>query len=73
MKKLFYIDYPQESLEGHPHTYRCVYCKLVTTEINGSLQGHAPTCDYRLKLESEGYEKDANLSSRSYETADDFD
>ncbi len=73
MKKPYYIDYPQEPVEGQAHTYRCAYCKIVTTKINGSLQGHLPNCEYRLKLEQAGFEKNANSTAASYSTADDFD
>ena len=73
MKKPFYIDDPQQHVEGQAHTYQCVYCKVVTTKINGSLQGHLPSCDYRLKLEQAGYEKDDCSSASSYASADDFD
>lgn len=57
MKKLFYIDYPQEHLEGQMHTYRCAFCKVITTKINGNLDGHLPSCEYRLKLEKAGFEQ----------------
>ncbi len=73
MKKSYYIDYPQEPLEGQAHVYRCAYCKVVTTKINGNLQGHLPTCDYRLKLEQDGFEKSDDSGSSSYSSADDFD
>lgn len=73
MKKPYYIDYPQEHVEGKAHTYRCLSCKVVTTQINGSLQGHLPTCEYRLKLEREGFEKGDESNTSSYSTADDFD
>lgn len=73
MIKTYYIDYPQEHLEGQAHTYRCVYCKVVTTKINGSLQGHLPDCEYRLKLEREGFEKNDSPSAPGYSSADDFD
>jgi hypothetical protein len=73
MKKAYYIDYPQEHVEGQAHTYRCVYCKVVTTKINGSLQGHLADCDYRVKLEREGFEKTENSNSPAYLSADDFD
>jgi len=56
MKKLFYIDYPQEHVEGKDHTYRCAYCKVITTTINGRLEGHLPTCAYRIQKESKGFE-----------------
>jgi DNA-directed RNA polymerase subunit RPC12/RpoP len=52
MKKLYYIDFPQEHLEGQMHRYRCVYCKVETTTINGSLEGHLPSCEYRIKLKN---------------------
>ena len=73
MKKSYYIDYPQEHVEEQSHTYRCVYCKVVTTKINGSLQGHLPTCDYRLKLERDGFEKNGDSNSPSYTNTDEFD
>jgi len=56
MRKLFYIDYPQEQIEGKAHVYRCVYCKKETTAINGKLEGHLDDCDYRKELEASGYE-----------------
>lgn len=73
MIRTYYIDYPQEHLEGQAHTYRCVYCKVVTTKINGSLQGHLPDCTYRLKLEHDGFERNQNPNSPSCSAADDFD
>jgi hypothetical protein len=73
MKKLFYIDYPQEHLEGQAHTYRCVHCKEVTTKINGSLEGHLPTCEYRLKLENAGYDAEKLSEKITTSTCDDFD
>jgi hypothetical protein len=75
MKKLFYIDYPQEHIEGQMHRYRCVHCKEETTVINGRLDGHHKTCEYRAKLEAAGYESEAASPSSklvSHE-ADDFD
>jgi hypothetical protein len=73
MKKDYYIDYPQEHVEGQAHTYRCAYCKVVTTKVNGSLQGHLPSCDYRLKLERAGFERNENPNSANYSEADDAD
>jgi hypothetical protein len=73
MKKLFYIDYPQEHVENQAHSYRCVYCKVGTTTINGSLEGHLPSCEYRIKQELAGYEC-KNLSEKPAScTTDDFD
>lgn len=53
MRKLFYIDYPQENFEGQATRYRCALCKEETTKINGNLEGHLPTCGYRSKLEQQ--------------------
>lgn len=57
MKRLFYIDYPQEHVEGQAHTYRCAYCKVLTTTINGNLEGHLPTCEYRIHMKNRGFEE----------------
>lgn len=56
MKKLFYIDYPQEHFEDQLHRYRCADCKIETTVINGRLEGHLATCAYRMKLTAAGYQ-----------------
>jgi len=53
MRRAFYIDYPQENFEEEKARYRCKFCKEETTKINGQLAGHLPTCEYRLKLESQ--------------------
>ena len=47
MKQAYYIDYPQEHVEGAQFRYRCAFCKLETTKINGRLEGHLPGCAYR--------------------------
>ncbi|MBC7787732.1 MAG: hypothetical protein H7Z18_09975 [Methylophilaceae bacterium] len=75
MKKLFYINYPQEHIEGHLHRYRCSHCKEETTIINGRLEGHLPLCTYRKKLENDGYEEDGVESTKNLAShdADDFD
>ena len=73
MKKRFYIDYPQEHLEGQAHTYRCVYCKVITTTINGNLEGHLPSCAYRIQLERAGYEAEALSDKTTTSACDDFD
>ena len=73
MKKPYYIDYPQEHVEGHAFTYRCAFCKVVTTKVNGTLDGHLPTCEYRLKLEHSGFEKNDNSSSLNCPPSDDTD
>ena len=73
MKKLFYIDYPQEHVEGQAHTYRCAYCKLITTAINGNLEGHLPTCDYRIKLEKAGFETGECAKNQAANVTDEED
>ena len=73
MKNLFYIDFPQEHLEGEMHKYRCVYCKVETTTINGKLEGHLPSCEYRKKLERAGYESGGLSGKPASSTTDDFD
>lgn len=73
MKKAYYIDYPQEHVEGQAHTYRCVYCKVITTKVNGSLQGHLASCEYRLELERDGFERNANSNAQSYSSCDEVD
>ncbi len=74
MKKLYYIDYPQEHVQDQMHRYQCVYCKVETTLINGKLEGHLATCQYRLKLETAGYEALASAEEKpTPQDADDFD
>ena len=70
MKKQFYIDYPQEHVEGLAHTYRCAYCKVITTTINGQLEGHLPSCQYRKRLENKGFELEG-LSTKPASSATD--
>ena len=73
MKKLYYIDYPQEHVEGQAHTYRCAFCKVLTTTINGTLEGHLPSCDYRVHLEKKGYEVNKYSKHAELTSADDYD
>ena len=74
MQKRFYIDYPQESFEGQAHRYRCLFCKEETTKINGRLEGHLPSCEYRLKLEQAGFEaQDDSESHEALAATDEFD
>ena len=75
MKKLFYIDYPQEHFEDQLHRYRCADCKIETTVINGRLEGHLATCPYRIKLTAAGYQaskQGASVDAVGHD-ADDFD
>ena len=73
MKKLFYIDYPQERFEGHTHRYRCALCKEETTKINGALEGHLPSCQYRIDLEKAGYEPEPVVAHLELNTSDEVD
>jgi hypothetical protein len=75
MKKLFYIDYPQEHFEDQLHRYRCAYCKIETTVINGKLEGHLATCPYRVKLSAAGFQASNKAASVDVvgHDADDFD
>ena len=77
MQKHFYIDFPQESFEGQAHRYRCAICKEETTKINGRLEGHLPSCEYRIKLEQAGFEAQENAQDSTEEPklvgSDDFD
>ena len=72
-KQLYYIDYPQEPFEGQMHRYRCVHCKVETTTINGKLEGHLPTCTYRIKLEKAGHKAQGSNNKATLVDADDFD
>ncbi len=73
MQKLFYIDYPQESYEGQPHRYRCIFCQQETTKINGRLEGHLPDCQYRTQLEQSGFEAQKSETQSGYASTDEFD
>ena len=48
-KESFDIGYPQEHVEGEMHVYRCAYCKVLTTQINGRVENHGPSCEYRAR------------------------
>lgn len=73
MKRLFYIDYPQEHVEGQAHTYRCAYCKVLTTTINGQLEGHLPSCEYRKRMENRGFELEGASKKPVSSAADEVD
>ncbi len=74
--KPFYIDYPQEKVEEHRHVYRCVYCKILTTTINGLLENHSKDCLYRKQqTQQDRLECDSKSSSKHFEphSADEVD
>ena len=73
MKKPYYVDFPQEHVEGHMHKYRCAYCKLETTAINGTLEGHLATCEYRINQEAaccQALEKTSTTTSSDSDNVD---
>jgi len=49
----FFVDYPQEQIEGHMNSYQCKYCKEHALKINGRLEGHRSNCEYRISKEKE--------------------
>lgn len=48
-KEAFDIEFPQEPLDGEMYKYRCKYCRVLTTIIDGRLENHGPGCEYRLR------------------------
>ena len=52
-KHRFYIDYPQEKLDGELYKYKCAFCGIDTVTIDGMLENHSRTCEYRLKKEND--------------------
>jgi len=73
MKKPYYIDYPQETMNGQMHRYQCAFCKIETTTINGKLEGHLTSCEYRMQLEKAGYDAYGTCSTPASHDADDYD
>lgn len=73
MKKPYYIDFPQEHYENQLHRYRCVFCKQETTVINGRLEGHLASCEYRQQLEKAGYDAVGCCNETAFEQADELD
>jgi DNA-directed RNA polymerase subunit RPC12/RpoP len=55
------------------HKYRCAHCKVETTTINGKLEGHLPSCAYRIKLEHTGYEATGSSIEPASSFADEVD
>jgi DNA-directed RNA polymerase subunit RPC12/RpoP len=51
MEDRFYIDYPQERIEGGSNVYRCSICKEKALKINGLLNNHKASCSYRIDKE----------------------
>jgi len=51
MDSKFYIDYPQEKIEGGGNIYRCSICNEKALTINGLLDNHKASCSYRIDKE----------------------
>ena len=47
-KEAFDIEFPNEQLPGEMYKYRCKYCKVLTTDINGLLENHKEGCEYKV-------------------------
>lgn len=43
----YHSDYPNEPIGGGNPYYRCVYCNISDPAINGRIEGHASSCEYR--------------------------
>jgi hypothetical protein len=46
-------DYPNEPIGGGNPYYRCSFCKLSDPQINGEINNHTFTCEYR--KQKQGY------------------
>ena len=49
----YHSDYPNEPIGGDNPYYRCSYCGISDPQINGELEGHLSTCEYRIIKEQE--------------------
>lgn len=45
----YYHDYPNEPIGGGNPYYRCFYCKISDPQINGQIDNHLDSCEYRIK------------------------
>lgn len=48
-----YHDYPNEPIGGGNPYYMCSHCGISDPAINGTLEGHSPSCEYRIAKERE--------------------
>lgn len=51
MSDQYHHDYDSEPIGGGNPYYRCVHCHRSDPEINGRLEGHLPSCEYRQRKE----------------------
>lgn len=47
-----FLDYPAENADGSAYS-RCSVCKVESLIIKGSLEGHLPSCLYRIQKNGE--------------------
>jgi hypothetical protein len=56
-------DYPNEPIGGGNPYWRCVSCKRSDPEINGRLEGHLKSCEWRQRQEEK--EREAAADARA--------
>lgn len=64
--KKYYHDYPTEKIGGGNPYYRCSFCKISDPQINGTLEGHADNCEYRIAKEKSMEKKYSIEQIREY-------
>ena len=62
MEPKFWINYPQEHIEGEMYKYRCTYCKIETTAINGLIENHKEDCTFRIEQEKTSISATARMT-----------
>jgi hypothetical protein len=58
--KIRYHDYKQEQAGESIHAFFCAHCKVDVDYINGRLERHLPSCDYRIHKEKSLAESQLN-------------
>lgn len=48
----YFTGYANEPIGGGNPYYRCVHCKISDPSINGRLEGHLSSCEYRQAMEA---------------------
>ncbi len=52
LEEKYHDDYPNEPIgDGNPY-YRCSHCGISDPQINGTIENHAESCEYRIDKES---------------------
>jgi len=57
MKDDYRSDYPNEPIGDGNQYYRCIFCKISDPQINGRLDGHSTSCEWRIKEEAKQHTK----------------